>query len=299
MGDKLVKEINDILLNNFDEKIVSTVILSKKYSRLYYGNIKNIDIDLCKKLYDFYKLPIYKIAMLYGVSEGTIRKKLISANVKMRGHYVGKNSENHYFQKIDSIDKAYFLGLLVADGNIINLSTEKKSKKRISIDLTADDGYILKLFNKYADLKTELYLCDYSLISKPKYRIAIYSEVMYDDLVKLGIRENKSKVGTVMPELKKILIPHFIRGYFDGDGIAFSSGAIGFCGCQELLISIRDYLVDRGMSFKNPYYNKHNGIYYLQWSAKNDRKKFVNIIYKDKKDLFLERKYCKILNKLT
>lgn len=298
MGDKMQKEINEILLKNFDKQTVNNVILSKKYSRLYYGDVQNIDINLCKTLYESYKLPIYKIAMLYGIDDVTMRKKLISANTKMRGHYVGKNSENHYFQKIDSYDKAYFLGLLVADGNIINLSNKKKTKKRISIDLTFEDGYILELFNKYANLKTELLLC-HRTDEKPRLRIAIYSKVMYDNLVELGLQDKKSKLGTIMPDIQENLIPHFIRGYFDGDGIAFSSGYVGFCGSKELLTSIRDYLVNNGLSFKNVYYNKQNGIYYLQWSAINDRKKFVNIIYKDKNDLFLKRKYEKILDKLT
>ena len=44
--------------------------------------------------------------------------------------------------------------------------------------------------------------------------------------------------------------------------------------------------------------NKSNNIYYMQWSAIADRRKFFEIIYKDKENLYLKRKYYKILNKL-
>ena len=133
---------------------------------------------------------------------------------------------------------------------------------------------------------------------KPRYKLSISSSKIYDDLYALGVRERKSKVGTSIPNLKEKFIPHFIRGVFDGDGIAFSSGYIGFCGDYNLLNQIKEYLVNKGMKNAKIWFNKSNNIYYMQWSAIADRRKFFEIIYKDKENLYLKRKYYKILNKL-
>ena len=37
----------------------------------------------------------------------------------------------------------------------------------------------------------------------------------------------------------------------------------------------------------------------MQWNSLKDRKLFYEIIYNDKQDLFLKRKYIKITNKLN
>ena len=296
--------LKEFLLNYFEEELIDLVLNSKKYKRIYgetkspVSKINSVDIELCKTLYIEYKMPIYKIAMLYGVSDATMRTYLIKNNVVLKGHKCGKNSQNDYFENIDTPDKAYFLGLIVADGCIMDNSTNTNERKVLSLSLTEDDEYILKTFNKYGNFNEKI-LTSHKEDTKPRKMIRISSSKIYDDLYNLKIRPRKSTENkTYMPEINNELIPHFIRGYFDGDGIAFSSGYIGFCGCDTLLIQIRDWLVSNGMSYKELYYNKSNHIYYLQWSAKDDRKKFFNLIYKDKKDLYLIRKYNKIKNKL-
>lgn len=46
----------------------------------------------------------------------------------------------------------------------------------------------------------------------------IYRKDFINNLIEKGIVSNKTKIGTIMPVLSEHLIPHFIRGYFDGDG---------------------------------------------------------------------------------
>ena len=296
--------MEEYLLNCFDKDLIKIVLNSKKYKRLikqekHYSKLKDIvNLEICKKLYIEYKLPIYKIAMLYGVSDVTIRNYFIKYNlVELKGHRIGKNSFNNYFETIDSNDKAYFLGLIIADGCLGNSSTKTNIKKFFSIELTEEDKYILEIFNQMANFNEKL-IISHKKDLKPRYKLSISSSKIYDDLYALGVRERKSKVGTSMPNLKEKLIPHFIRGVFDGDGIAFSSGYIGFCGDYNLLNQIKEYLVNKGMKNAKIWFNKSNNIYYMQWSAIADRRKFFEIIYKDKENLYLKRKYYKILNKL-
>lgn len=49
------------------------------------------------------------------------------------------------------------------------------------------------------------------------YRLQIGSKEMYDDLYKLGMRQNKTK-SLAVPNVPNRLFCHFMRGYFDGDG---------------------------------------------------------------------------------
>ena len=296
--------MEEYLLNYFDKDLIKIVLNSKKYKRLikqekHYSKLKDIvNLEICKKLYIEYKLPIYKIAMLYGVSDVTIRNYFIKYNlVELKGHRIGKNSFNNYFETIDSNDKAYFLGLIIADGCLGNSSTITNIRKFFSIELTEEDKYILEIFNQMANFNKKL-IISHKKDLKPRYKLSISSSKIYDDLYALGVRERKSKVGTSIPNLKEKFIPHFIRGVFDGDGIAFSSGYIGFCGDYNLLNQIKEYLVNKGMKNAKIWFNKSNNIYYMQWSAIADRRKFFEIIYKDKENLYLKRKYYKILNKL-
>lgn len=79
----------------------------------------------------------------------------------------------NYFEKIDAFDKAYFLGLLYADGSNCLHPTVKRA---ISISLQEEDAEILKLFSEYTQ-------STYPLIYKPPknnrkgvYKFYVYCE---------------------------------------------------------------------------------------------------------------------------
>lgn len=288
--------MKNFLLKYFDEKLIDIVLNSKKYTRIY-GIVNSplckkdkIDIDIAIKLYIEYKLPIYKIAMLFGVSDVTLRTYFLNSHIELKGHKIGKNSDNKYFSNINSCDKAYFLGLIFADGSI----KSSNNKKNLSITLTETDSYILELFNEYANLNSNLFVSHKEDL-KPRKGLSIHSSQIYDDLINLGVEENKSKKLMTIPKIRKKLIPHFIRGYFDGDGIAKSNGYIGFCGDYNMLSFIKEELIKECNVNNNKItFNKSNNIYYIQWSSKKDRNAIFNYLYKNKKDLYLKRKYKKI-----
>ena len=53
-----------------------------------------------------------------------------------------------------------------------------------------------------------------------EYKLALNSDKLVSDIEKLGVVERKTLTLT-FPNLREDLIPHFIRGYFDGDGSVF------------------------------------------------------------------------------
>lgn len=130
-----------------------------------------------------------------------------------------------YFKKINSEDRAYFLGLIATDGS---LSSDLKNEKRrkLSVHLKAEDVHILKKFKKCLKTKKKLYYSGITYYGKkktksnPSFRLDISSEKIHSDLTKLGVGENKTK-SLDFPNYKTVpknLMRHFIRGVFDGDG---------------------------------------------------------------------------------
>lgn len=289
----------EYLQKYFDEDLINKVMSSNKYDRNLNTNKIQLNIEVIKTLYLKYELPLYKIAMLYGVCDVTIGRRLRKENCLMKGHKCGKNSNNNYFENIDSSDKAYFLGLIFADGNIrIDNRNNKGVSKIFQISLTEEDNYILETFNQYANFNSSL-IKHHNNDNKPRYGLCINSSKIYDDLNNLGVTARKSKEGIeFIPDLSDELIPHFIRGYFDGDGIAKKEGYIGFCGDIKVIQYIKTQLIAKCNVKDNAItYNKSNSIYYIQWASKKDVQSIFNYLYKDKSNLYLKRKYIKIKNR--
>ncbi len=114
---------------------------------------------------------------------------------------------------IDSEDKAYFLGLMYADGNITHNGFE--------IGLSGEsDTHIIQAF-KTALQATHPIGKKFIEGYKTYYRLTISSSSQArEDLIRLGCFERKSLILKFPTEeqVPKYLIHHFIRGYFDGDG---------------------------------------------------------------------------------
>lgn len=197
-------------------------------------------IDEAEKLT---KLGLYgwEIAQKLDVSEAWISHKFKERGIK-RNRGPKPNIKNiGYFDNINSEDKAYFLGLLVADGCI------REQKYSIYLILQSEDADAILGFTRYigADGHNK-YLGKRKEFPKWKktYGVRIFSKHMYFSLINLGLKPRKSSK-EVMPNIPKNLIPHFIRGYFDGDGVTCvgpSRKYSGFVGSKEILTQIQYHL---------------------------------------------------------
>lgn len=298
------EQIKKILLQHgLDENKIDIALSAKRFRktektdwhimREHYEEI--VDVPFCIKMYEKYKMPIYKLAMCYGVSDVTLRDYMIKHGVHLKGHACGRNSQNNYFEKIDTRDKAYFLGLLAADGSVVKTKTTSST---ISIELKICDRYILERFNQYANLNASMYVDDRD--KSERYALIIHSNKMMNDLAKYGIIPEKSHKDSIfIPAIKPNLIPHFIRGYFDGDGIANAHGYIGFCGSKTIVEQIHDYFVELyNVNNTKITFNTSNHIYYAQWGKAHDTRIISDVMYHDSVDLYLRRKQEKIFNRL-
>ena len=160
-----------------------------------------------------------------GVSRGFLGGYFLAKGVDI---YSRKSHVNdHIFDTIDTEEKAYWLGFLYADGNLHHAN----KSWRIELSLQEQDlNHVQKFANFVSCDKTPKYR------AKTKaYRMSFSSSRMAEELIKKGCIPRKSLVLTfpsyaIVP---KELMPHFIRGYFDGDGCI---------SLQDLVHSVRKYV---------------------------------------------------------
>lgn len=186
----------------------------------------------------------YIIANGLGVSPQTIYRVMDIYEIK-RSQNIGNKKhsfDEYYFESIDSEQKAYWLGFIMADGCVYR---GKGNSYRLQINLKYDD---LSHLNKFQQSIGSDYNIQIKEVNRHKVaQLKVNSTIMCKHLIKHGVVERKSLV-CEMPSLNEDLIPHFIRGYFDGDGsIQFSvnqkvSKMFSICGGEPMLNSINNWL---------------------------------------------------------
>lgn len=129
--------------------------------------------------------------------------------------YQFKKYNERYFEVIDSSDKAYFLGLLAADGNVSPRLTA------VRIALKANDQGILEKFREFLgedapELKMK-YSKNKGVVSAPQKILCLSRVTMVQDLITHGITPNKSKTLKIKNSFQGFE-RDFLRGVWDGDG---------------------------------------------------------------------------------
>lgn len=223
-----------------------------------------------------------------------------------------KVNEN-YFEKIDSDDKAYWLGFMCADGNVEHPKCCKNAR-RLKIILAWKDKELLE------KLKTKI-SSDFKIRSElshdhPSSKFAVLeinSVKIASDIKKLGCIENKT-LQLQFPTETQVPLKFqyaFIRGYFDGDGCVwegkrqfkiFPSRPKGrtvhnvkfnITGYIPFITALQDVLV-RDLKFKKTKlglytFRTNSPICTLEYSGRKNLKTFYDYIYKDA-SIYLERK---------
>ena len=186
---------------------------------------------------------------------------------------------NQDYFKTWSHNMAYVLGLWFADGCIY-------SGKMFDITLHAKDKYILKAVAKELEYEGKLY--DY--VDRQASRINFSCVVIYNDIISLGGKENKS-LDIDFPEIPKEYLSDFIRGYFDGDGCVMNLKNnrlnSSFCsGSKKFLDKLWEILKEEA-GVEGGSYNPGN----LTLSfGKRDTLRIGEYMYKDDPEIFLLRK---------
>lgn len=267
------------------------------------GKTKEIDILLACDLY-IKGLSITQISKSFNVSSTKIRHTLINNNVILRPKHIfnRKNKKNskelniNYFKNIDSNDKAYWLGLITADGTI--------QKDGYKVSLTSKDIELIEKFKKiinseHAISKIESFDKRTSKIYT-RYLIQVCSKEFVKNIIFQGITNNKSHI-CEFPKIKEKFYLSFIRGLFDGDGcISFDGNRMRmqFIATKEILEFIQKYFYEKHKIEPHPMYNvsKNTNTFVIHYFK--DTKKLLSLLYKNSnQDIRLNRKYKLYENK--
>lgn len=196
------------------------------------------------------------------------------------------NFNEDYFEVIDSEDKAYFLGFIVADGSVNSITNV--------IQITQKDPDILYEFKKYIEYDGDLIKSK----SRDVFDIKISSSKTKSDLLKLGIVSNKTMI-VKYPIISESLQSHFIRGVFDGDGCISihhdkrdnsDRGQVNICsGSFDFINEYVNRLV-KYCGVKRNNIRQPKGTYYvIDWGGLSDVEKIYEFLYKDA-SIFLKKK---------
>lgn len=119
---------------------------------------------------------------------------------------------DNFFENIDCEKKAYALGLMYSDGNIHH------DKYSWYITFGQQEERKDLVYKLHSILGSESNIHTTLTGSKTFYYFSVVSKKMYNDLNNLGVTPNKSLSLQFPKTMEKKLMPHFIRGLFDGDG---------------------------------------------------------------------------------
>lgn len=251
-----------------------------------FKDLTNEDIEKVIDLYCNSNLSLKSIAKSIGYNSVDIIYKILRENkITKRGSIIRKHSiDEDYFEKIDTSNKAYILGFIYADGYI------RKDNLALSVVVhNKDIDILIKIKN---ELKSDVNI--EHIKNKNHNRINICSRKICNSLAKLGCRNGKT-FKLEFPNLEEFLIPHFVRGFMDGDGCISVSNkkygkyiSLSFVGTESMINSLKKILkVDNRITFYRNTYALHIG-------KEVDVIRILDWIYKDA-NIFLDRKHRKYI----
>lgn len=247
-----------------------------------------------------------EVSKICHVCPRTVSVVLNEFNIELRpqhqkGHSKGvsKNKKykynDYFFNKIDTQEKAYWLGFLYADGYV-------NYEGRIALALQESDIDHLKKFTKaIGDSDIKLH---YSKKTK-SYAVGISNIKMGKDLTDKGCFQKKS-LKLKFPNTKQVpekYIRHFIRGYFDGDGCIYipkknkGSSTFSLIGTFDFLNGIKKEFEKLNLqkSLKLSHNKSHNeNTYFISISNMSDLQKIYKYLY-NYSNVFLDRKKDKFI----
>lgn len=235
-----------------------------------------------------------KIAERFKCNDHLIAKVLRDLEVEIRPIGYASKTEQTLFKNITNEIEAYTLGLITSDGNVNRDGT-------IRIYLTESDKYVLEEINSRLLNGTGNLSVDKKQNGRDVARLGFYGKAICKNLAQYNVIPNKSEFLTNICILPEGLMHHYIRGLFDGDGVASKNNQyirIGFCAKRkEFVESYQSFLCETLFMRKNKIFNT-GGCFQCSWSARADIEKFYNYVYRDA-TIFLGRKKNKIYTYLN
>lgn len=192
---------------------------------------------------------------------------------------------SNVFEKIDSEEKAYWLGFLYADGYI------DQDKGEIILGLADKDKEHIKKFRNFLETDNP-YKDKINNQNKPYRFFRIYDRKICNDLGNQGLFRKKSLALEPKMIMPTNLLIHWSRGLFDGDGSIYpqknSKNSIRYrlnlTGTESILNFVMNLW---GISKK---LDRNRSIPKFVVAGKGETNKILHLLYDDA-TIYLDRKY--------
>lgn len=235
------------------------------------------------------------IAKRMGISKRELEeiKKCLNINSKRKRHYLFNES---YFHNIDSGTKAYFLGLIAADGYI-------DDSRNLFVLTSINSEVLYKLLEEMNAEGIELSRDDGSYKNSGAcYSIRISSKELVKDLMSHGIYHNKSTTYGNIPIISAAFLWDYLRGYIDGDGsVTFSyktfivkskkyvypNLSVSIIATQSFIDAVVKVFEIKGFSIQPSH---TEGMFYLRISKKEELLRMYPLLYNEKSKVYFQRK---------
>ena len=242
---------------------------------------------------DFYFYTIHgysnrELQQIFNLRKSTISYQQRKYGLDKLAKY--KKNPQFKFEKIDTPEKAYILGFILADGSIeqnnnIELSVSLEDKEIVDYIATIINSSVFtdKTYNK----------------KQRKFPRARTNKNIKDITKFTGGRAKKDRH---YPRVKRDLERYLLLGFFDGDGcITWGRRKdrnrlwhkISFTSSYSLLYGVQQHLLRIGITTTLRPKSGEN-CFVLEFANKNDIIRFLNYIYpEDSEFVVLQRKYLK------
>lgn len=267
---------------------------------------RKINSNTLQYLYVENELTIQQIAVRFGCSETTIRRRLEEEGIPRRrpGPHLDRDIASAYPW---SPELAYAVGLIATDGNL--------SKDGRHLTLTSADRELIETFQQCLGLDNRITQIG---IFRRHFRIQWGDRVFYNWLLSIGLMPNKSRQLGVL-KIPDDYLPDFVRGCLDGDGniqtytdrynvfknpkyvyerlmVRFVSASLPFL--EWLQTNLERQLGVRGGTFKSKPRANRSEVWTLKY-AKNDSLKVLRWLYYAPGVPCLRRKRDQVLSWLS
>lgn len=200
-----------------------------------------------------------------------------------------KKLGNYAFEKIDTKEKAYALGFILADGAINHMNME--------IAVALADKSVVEFLAKIINGNVQ-YDNTFDKKARRFPRARLIKKIT--DITKFT--GGQSKADRHYPRVREDLEKYMLLGFFDGDGcLAWGRRKdknriwqkICFNSQLKILEGVQQYLIKK-LNISTVVRPKANeGCYVLEFANRSDVMKFCEHIYDDKDFIILRRKYLK------
>jgi len=234
-----------------------------------------------------------KIANIFRVKKDTITRILKKYGIHIKGSRKYCFNEL-FFKEIDTEEKAYWLGFILADGGIVR----NKYSSELIIALQEKDKKHLQKFLNSISANHKI------LKNKNHFYIKLISKKLGNILSQYGIVPRKTFKTYFPKQIPENLQRHFIRGVFDGDGCfgiynrkdrnRLKTYDFSIAGTYNLLKNIQNILVNKCKV--NNVKISRIGLYSynLHYCGNIQVPRILNYLYRNS-TIYLDRKYKKYL----